>query len=83
MGLIMRRVKYSEYVKRTREPTKPGEPYKPIAYWQLEEQGEATFHQWGCNYEEFETGAGNFSTAIIELDDGVIKNIPAEHIRFI
>ena len=52
-------------------------------YWALEEKGEATFHQFGVNYEEFESGAGNYSTAIIELDDGTVLNIPAEHIKFI
>jgi len=82
----MKRVMYSEHVKKTREPSNsalPDEPYKSKTYWELEEQGEAYFHQWGSNYEEFESGAGNYTTAIIELDDGQIKNIPAEHIRFI
>lgn len=40
------------------------------------------FHQWGVNYEEFESGPGNFSTAIVEMPDGTIKNWPAELIRF-
>ncbi len=51
--------------------------------WELQVQGEADFHTFGVDYEEFETGAGNFSTAIIELDDGTIKNVPVEHIKFI
>lgn len=38
--------------------------------------------QFGVDYEEFDSGAGNFSTAIIKLDDGSIKNIPCEHIKF-
>ncbi|QFY42951.1 hypothetical protein F6R98_10280 [Candidatus Methylospira mobilis] len=45
-------------------------------------QYEAIFHQFGTNYEEFEGGAGNFTTAIIERQDGTIGNIPVEHIRF-
>ena len=44
--------------------------------------GKGMFHQWGCDYEEFETGAGNFSTAIVEMEDGEVKNIPAEMIKF-
>ncbi len=83
----MKRVIYSENVKKTREVTTnsvlPQTPYKSTIYWELEEQGEAYFHQWGSDYAEFESGAGNYTTAIIELDDGQIKNIPAEHIRFI
>ena len=40
------------------------------------------FHQWGSAYEEFETNAGNFSIAIIELSDGTIKNVPVENVKF-
>lgn len=45
--------------------------------------GTGLFHQWGCNYEEFETGPGNYSTAIVEMEDGKIKNIPCDLIQFI
>jgi len=44
---------------------------------------EAQFHEFGVDYEEFETGAVNFSTAIIELENGEIKNVPVELITFI
>ncbi len=46
------------------------------------EDGEAEFHQWGMDYEEFDSGAGNFSTAIIERVDGKVENVPAEMIEF-
>lgn len=45
-------------------------------------KGSAVFHQFGVDYEEFETGPGNYSTAIIELPDGSVKNVPVEHIAF-
>lgn len=41
------------------------------------------FHQWGCDYEEFENGAGNFSTAIVELPDGRIIMPMANDIQFL
>jgi len=47
------------------------------------EVGKAKFHQFGVNYEEFENGPGNFSTAIIEKEDGSVDNIPVELIKFI
>lgn len=50
--------------------------------WEKVEKGEAIFHQFGCDYQEFETGAGNFSTAIIERPDGQVENVPAEFIKF-
>ena len=40
------------------------------------------FHAWGVDYEEFETGAGNFSTAIVELENGEVINERADLIRF-
>ena len=68
----MRKVIYSQY-----QQVKPGEQ------WVLVEIGEALFHQFGVDYEEFQSGAGNFSTAIIELADGKVIQVRADHIRFI
>lgn len=68
----MRKVIYNRYEKREGETA-----YSLVAV------GEAKFHQFGVNYEEFESGAGNFSTAIIELDDGTIENVPVETVKFI
>ena len=42
----------------------------------------AVFHKFGVDFEQFETGAGPFSTAIIELPDGSIENVPVENITF-
>lgn len=56
---------------------------KVIVYGYLVDIGEATFHCFGCNYEEFENGIGNFSTAIVEWPDGRVENVPVEHIKFI
>lgn len=44
--------------------------------------GNGTFHQFGVDYEEFEAGAGNYSTAIIEMSDGSVKNVPVELVVF-
>lgn len=40
--------------------------------WVSHEFGLGYFHAWGMNYEEFETGPGNYSVAIVELPDGHI-----------
>jgi len=44
--------------------------------------GNGLFLQFGVDYEEFESGAGNYSTAIVEMPDGSIKNVPVENIIF-
>ena len=46
-------------------------------------EGEGLFHQFGISYEEFESGPGQFTTAIIELQDGSIISVDAEYIKFI
>ena len=53
-----------------------------IEYRKIEDC-EGTFHGWGFDFEEFETGPGTYSTAIIELDDGTVRNEPVEFIKFL
>jgi len=41
---------------------------------------EGIFHQFGINYE---AGPGHFTTAIVEMIDGSIVNVPVESVKFI
>lgn len=41
------------------------------------------FHQWGIEYEEFDTGPGNYTVAVVELFDGQVKTFPANDVKFI
>ena len=43
---------------------------------------EGIFHQFGVDYEELEMGSGNYTTAIVEMPDGEIKNIPVGLVVF-
>lgn len=40
------------------------------------------FHQFGNSYEEFESGPGNYTTAIVELEDGQIVEAIVSSIKF-
>lgn len=44
---------------------------------------EGRFHQWGSEYEEFESGPGNYTVAVIEFADGTIGTVMPENIRFL
>lgn len=44
--------------------------------------GNGVFHKFGCDYEEFESGPGNYTTAIVEMPDGSVKNVPVDLIVF-
>lgn len=41
------------------------------------------FHQFGLDYEQFESDTVNFSTAIVELENGELRNHPVELVKFI
>ena len=45
--------------------------------------GVGLFHEWGSNFEEFETGAGNYSVGIVELENGEIKLVDPVLIQFV
>ena len=40
------------------------------------------FHCWGSGYEEFENGPGNYTVAIVELDDGSIEEFLPYLVKF-
>ena len=50
--------------------------------WQFVDKGVAVFHQFGVDYEEFENGPGNYSTALVEWPDGTVESVRADRIRF-
>ena len=49
----------------------------------LEDDREGKFHGWGSDYEEFESGPGNYTVAIVELPDGKVETVPPYLIRFL
>jgi hypothetical protein len=44
--------------------------------------GHGVFLQFGVDYQELETGPGNYTTAVVEMPDGSVKNVPVEVIVF-
>ena len=50
---------------------------------ELVEQGIGNFHAFGCDFEDLDHGVGNYSTAIVEMENGKIENVAVENIQFI
>jgi hypothetical protein len=50
--------------------------------WRLVDKGVAVFHQFGVDYEEFESGPGSYSAALVEWPDGTVEIVRADRIRF-
>jgi hypothetical protein len=49
----------------------------------IKEVGIGDFHCWGNGYEEFESGPGNYTTAIVEMSDGTILTPLPTDIKFL
>lgn len=47
------------------------------------EEMEGFFHKIGASYNEFESGPGNFSTAIVEDDTGKIHEVNPSDMQFL
>ena len=77
----MRTVLIYKHERREREKSN-AHPYGGN-YLEKVPDGEGLFHQWGIDYEEFDTGAGNFTTAIVERPNGEIVTPPANMIQFL
>ncbi len=41
------------------------------------------FIQYGADFEEFGSGPGNYTVAIVEMPDGSVKSLPVDKIKFI
>jgi len=79
----MRKVLFKKWNPKTSEKGESGiETIKP-GYWDDEFKHEGVFHQWGSAYEEFESGPGNYTVAIVEESDGTVSEIIPSNIRFI
>ena len=44
--------------------------------------GRGLLLQFGCDFEECQDGVGNYTTAVVEMPDGEVKNVPVEMIVF-
>jgi len=44
--------------------------------------GSGVFLEFGVDFEELERGVGNYSTALVEMPDGSVKNVPVELVVF-
>jgi hypothetical protein len=41
------------------------------------------WHEWSSDYEEFESGCGNYAVGVVEHDDGSVALPRADYITFL
>lgn len=51
--------------------------------WEKVQVGNVKFHQFGVSYDERNGTVGAFSSAIVEMPDGTLENVPVECIQFL
>ncbi len=50
--------------------------------WSKEYTCTGLFHQWANACEEYSNGAGNYTVALVELEDGTIKEVLPTNVKF-
>ena len=83
----MRKVKFKKWIPVERESMPECEActqqVKGTGCFEKGFSNEGLFHQWVVAYEEFETGAGNYTIAIVETPSGDIVEVIPSNIIFI
>lgn len=81
----MRKVKFNKWIPYEYTAMEGGSKtsVKGTGCWQTEFENEGLFHKWGNAYEEFESGAGNYSIAIVEMADGTIQSVLPSNLKFV
>jgi hypothetical protein len=51
--------------------------------WESDFIHEGVFHQWANAYEEADFGFGNYTVALVELQDGTIESVLPSNIKFL
>lgn len=82
----MRRVKFKKWIPATY--TSMGNNCTQVknegtGKWDDDFIHEGVFHQWANAYEEFESGAGNYTVALVELENGEMVEVLPTNIKFI
>ena len=62
---------------------KQGDGEDDEANWVRKEVSHVKFHQFGVSYDERNGCVGSFSSAIIEMPDGMLENVPVELIQLV
>ncbi len=69
-----RRVIFWEYARNNKEDD---------VKWIRGDEQHGVFHQFGVDFSVIDTNPAHYSTAIIECENGQLKNVPVEDVKFV
>lgn len=81
----MRKVSFKEWIPTEwiqKDGRNISEQVKGTGCWSKDYTGTGLFHQWANACEEYSNGAGNYTVALVELEDGTIKEVLPFHVKF-
>jgi hypothetical protein len=83
----MRKVAFKKWIPVEYVESKKGYPHRDervlnTGCWESGYSLNGLFHKWASAFEEFESGAGNYTVAIVELKDGVIVEVLPTNLKF-
>lgn len=82
----MRKVKFKKYIpiEWITDPDNPArkKQKKGTGFFEKEFLDSGLFHQWASNYEEGENNYGNYTVALVELEDGTIVEVTPVNLKF-
>jgi hypothetical protein len=73
----MRNVTFNKWIPPSRKDGK-----LVSGYWEEGFPNQGIFHQWASAFEEFESGPGNYTVALVELPDGTVQSLLPSQIKF-
>lgn len=82
----MRKVKFKKWIPATYTPMGSNciqVRTEGTGCWEDDFIHKGIFHQWANTYEEFESGAGNYTVALVEIESGEIVEVLPSKITFI
>lgn len=82
----MRKVKFKKWIllEWIEDPDSPGRKLqkKGTGCFGEEFLNSGLFHQWANNYEEGDENYGNYTVALVELEDGTISEVSPTNLKF-
>jgi len=76
----MRKVKFNKWIPKE---VKEGKQVENTNCWEKNFPNEGLFHCWGSAYEEFESGTGNYTVALVEISGGNVVEVLPSNITFL
>ncbi len=80
----MRKVLFKKWIKKELvQGSSFQRPKEGTGCWESDFLHEGIFHQWASSYEESDAGFGNYTVALVELQDGTIIEVLPTNMKFV